>query len=127
MKSFTFLAVLLSIGAVAQSQPTAMPGKTSPDGTWSGTIVGIKLIFHFTTGPSGKTEGTMDSPQQGAIGLPIKSVEVSMDSINCLLTSPTTASYAAARVNDSTLAGRWSQGGRSTSLDLHRLSPTEAA
>jgi pimeloyl-ACP methyl ester carboxylesterase len=37
------------------------------------------------------------------------------------------SSYTAARVNDSTLAGRWSQGGRSTPLNLHRLSPTEAA
>ncbi len=129
MKAFTFLAVLLlSIGAVAQSHSSGVPGKTGSliDGTWSGTIVGIKLIFHFTTGPSGKTEGTMDSPQQGAIGLPIKSVVVTRDSINCLLTTPM-ASYAAARVNDSTLAGRWSQGGGNTSLDLHRLSPTEAA
>ena len=114
---FFFLVVLvLSTGADAQS----------PDGTWSGTIVGIKLIFHFATGPSGKTEGTMDSPQQGATGLPIKSVTITADSINCLLTVPM-ASYAAARVNDSTLIGKWSQGGRSTPLDLHRLSQTEAA
>ena len=129
MKSFTFLAGLIFFsGVVAQSQSSGVSRKTGSlmDGTWSGTIMGIKLIFHFVTGPSGKTEGTMDSPQQGATGLPIKSVVVTVDSINCLLTTPM-ASYAAARLNDSTLAGRWSQGGRSTSLDLHRLSPTEAA
>jgi len=114
---FAFVVVLIfSTGADAQSL----------DGTWSGTIVGIKLIFHFATGPSGKTEGTMDSPQQGATGLPIKSVAITTDSINCLLTAPA-ASYTAARVNDSTLMGKWSQGGRSTALDLHRLSQTEAA
>ncbi len=132
MKSFFFACLaglIFSSGVVAQSPSTSVSGQTGPsvNGAWSGTIVGIKLIFHFTTGPSGKTEGTMDSPQQGAIGLPLKSVLVTRDSINCLLTSPTTASYAAARVNDSTLAGSWSQGGRSTSLDLRRLSPTEAA
>src|ERR1700744_1653681 len=101
MKSFTFLAVLLlSIGAAAQSQSPGVSRKTGSlmDGTWSGAIMGIKLIFHFATGPSGKTEGTMDSPQQGATGLPIKSVVVTRDSIYCLLTSPTTASYTAARL-----------------------------
>jgi len=126
---FFFLSfLLLFTGAAVQSQSSVVNGKTGPlmDGAWSGNIMGIRLIFHFATGSSGKTEGTMDIPQQEAAGLPIKSVMVTKDSIICVLTNPM-ASYAAARVNDSTLAGRWSQGGRSTSLDVHRLSPADAA
>ena len=128
MKSSFFVLVGLLVLFTGADTQSAMPDRAgaSLNGTWSGTIVGIKLIFHFTTGPSGKTEGTMDSPQQGATGLPIRSVEVTADSIICVLTTPV-ASYAAARVNDSTLAGTWSQGGRGTPLDLRRLSPTEAA
>src|SRR6201991_399529 len=126
MKLFASLAALIFFSGVVAQSPSTVRKAASPDGTWSGTIVGIKLIFHFTTGPSGKTEGTMDSPQQGVTGLPIKSVKVTADSILCVLATPV-ASYSAARVNDSLLAGRWSQGGRSTPLDLRRLSQAEAA
>ncbi|HEY4287870.1 MAG TPA: hypothetical protein VGN00_12280 [Puia sp.] len=65
---FVFLtALVLSTGAVGAVAQNVVPGKTEAPlkGVWSGTIMGIKLIFHFATGPSGKTEGTMDSPQQG--------------------------------------------------------------
>jgi pimeloyl-ACP methyl ester carboxylesterase len=94
-------------------------------GAWTGDVAGIKLVFHFSTTESGKPEGTMDSPQQGAIGLPIQDISIGNDSVICQLRTPP-ARYSARRVNDSTLSGTWSQSGRSFPLTLHHLDDAAA-
>ncbi|HVS98547.1 MAG TPA: alpha/beta fold hydrolase [Puia sp.] len=94
-------------------------------GTWTGNIVGINLVFHFWTTASGKTEGTMDSPQQGATGLRLDQVNVQKDSVICLMRTPPIR-YAAARTNDSTLHGTWYQSGRSIPFTLRRLNDSSA-
>jgi fermentation-respiration switch protein FrsA (DUF1100 family) len=65
----------LALGSSAQAAPPAPP---SPVGTWSGTLdVGVfklRVVFHVATSASGLT-ATMDSPDQGAYGLPVDQVE----------------------------------------------------
>ena len=116
-----FRALLLPIlffTCAAQAQPPLA-------GSWTGSVAGVKLIFHFSTDPSGKVEGTFDSPQQGAMGLPIQDIAIQKDSVICLIRTPV-ARYAAARINDSTLSGAWYQSGASFPLMIRRMSNAEA-
>ena len=98
--------------------------QSSLTGTWTGNIMGIRLVFHFST-VSGKPEGTMDSPQQNAMGLPLQEITVRDDSVLCLMHTPAIR-YAASRTNDSTLSGTWFQSGRSFPLTIHRLDDSAA-
>ena len=109
------LPLLLYLPGLAQSPLT---------GTWTGNIMGIRLVFHFST-VSGKPEGTMDSPQQNAMGLPLQEITVRDDSVLCLMHTPAIR-YAASRTNDSTLSGTWFQSGRSFPLTIHRLDDSAA-
>lgn len=93
-------------------------------GAWAGTIMGIKLIFHFTATASGRLEGTLDSPQQGDFGHPFNSIVQGKDSIICTIKTPE-ARYVGIPTGDSTFWGNWYQGGRTFPLILHRLSAAE--
>ena len=115
--------LLLTISILLLTRNTeAQTTQTSPvSGTWTGLIMGIKLVFHFAENTSGELHGTMDSPQQGATGLPIQHIIVDKDSITCILNAPT-ARYAAIRTDDTTLTGTWYQNGGSYPLIIHRTS-----
>ncbi|TDW97535.1 alpha/beta hydrolase family protein [Dinghuibacter silviterrae] len=96
------------------------------NGTWSGKLAGsITVVFHFT--PAGDaTEGTLDVPQQGAIGLPIRQVVLNGDSLVCQLNAPL-ATFAAVRTSDSTFDGVWTQGKGHVPLYIRHLTGAEAA
>lgn len=99
--------------------------QTSPlTGTWSGPIMGIRLIFHFSKTPSGELRGTMDSPDQNATGLDIGQIILDKDSVTCILAVPP-ARYAAIRTDDTTLTGKWYQNGGSFPLTIHRTGGAE--
>jgi pimeloyl-ACP methyl ester carboxylesterase len=96
-------------------------------GTWLGKIGGsLTVIFHFTTAANGQTSGTIDVPQQGATGLPLKEVAVLHDSLICAMNAPQ-ATYAAMKLNDSAYLGSWIQGPARVVLEIHRLSGAAAA
>ena len=60
-------------------------------GTWSGTLEasgGLRIVFHIEQGEDGLT-ATMDSPDQGAIGVPVSDVTAVGDSVTLAVTSDT--------------------------------------
>jgi len=93
-------------------------------GDWQGTLaVGgaeLRLVFHFT--PDGKDgfAATLDSPDQGATGIPVASVSLANAALKIDLPQ-IMASYAGT-VNAGTTAitGTFSQGGMSFPLNLAR-------
>jgi len=110
--------------ASSRQTQTAAATKTAQapiTGTWSGPIMGIKLVFHFTQSPTGEVQGTMDSPQQNAMGLSIGQTIIKGDTVTCILSAPA-ASYTAIRTDDTTLTGTWHQNGGSFPLIIHRTS-----
>lgn len=121
MLRIRILTAAILLAAATHSQPPA-----PPIGTWSGTIMGIKLIFHFTMAANSQLEGTLDSPQQGDFDHHIDAVAISNDSLTCVIKSPS-ARYAGTLTGDSICNGTWYQGGRSFPLTLHRLSAAESA
>src|SRR5690606_39687715 len=75
MKILALLTVAagMALSAPAQAQDAA--------GDWSGTLVvneslSVPLVVHIRRDDAGALSGTMDSPSQGATGIPLAGVEV---------------------------------------------------
>lgn len=91
-------------------------------GDWRGSLsagaVPLRLVFHFKRGGDGVWVGTLDSPDQGAKGMPIGSVALSEGKL--ILTFPDIrARYEGAIAPDgSRVDGTWVQGGSTFPLKL---------
>ena len=106
-KRFFIVSFLLSYTAAAMAQ-----GLT---GTWNGTIemntIPLKIVFHF------KDKGsTMDSPSQGASGIPIDVTYHGKDSVS-LTCQPVNVSYNG-KLHDGVIKGAFKQNGHNLRLDL---------
>ncbi len=92
----------------------------SIDGAWRGSLsvgpTSIPLVFNFSTDPAGKTLCTLDSPQQGAKGIPTDVTLCSADSV--IVSCPAIgASYSGAIHTDS-IIGSFEQRGFKFPLNL---------
>lgn len=112
---FAPLAAAAALAAAAHAQEVK-----GLDGDWSGKLdVGggatLTVIFHIKTA-DGKTVVTLDSPDQGAAGIPVAGInrdgqKVSMD-VQAVM-----GTYDGTLAADSkSISGTWSQGGGSLPL-----------
>lgn len=90
---------------------------------WSGLLkvgaASLRIVFHIAASGSGYT-ATMDSPDQGARGIPVSSVQFDGKNLT-LLVSSIGGSYAGVLdASGATLKGSWKQSGMSFELDLSR-------
>ncbi|MBR5661910.1 MAG: alpha/beta fold hydrolase [Bacteroidales bacterium] len=85
------------------------------DGPWKGDLrIGmtkLAIVFHFQDGKC-----SMDSPDQGALGLPAEVEYMSADSV--CVTQKTAAIMFSGRLRDGAIVGRFSQGGLTVPLVL---------
>jgi pimeloyl-ACP methyl ester carboxylesterase len=107
--------------------PGSAPPRSPMAGTWEGKLAGrIHLILHLTADSSGALSGTMDSPDQGAMGLPIDWISVSGDSIKYTM-KQIGGSYAGAiNARHSEIDGIWRQGAAVLPLAFHPPEPAVA-
>jgi uncharacterized protein len=120
---FTLLPALLLAPA---PPPAAAADPPSPAGDWTGALqVGggaeLHLVFHVAARAEGGWSATMDSPDQGARGIPVDEVAVSGDSVRIVLAA-LRAGFRGVAAGDS-LRGVWEQGGFSLPLALGRGLP----
>ncbi len=112
--ALTLLALFMFIPLYAQDSGDGVAG------TWEGTLTvpgaSLTLVFHFTTSDDGSYGGTMDSPDQGANGIPLGAVTINESEL--IATVPTLAGEYRATLNEGQLEGTWSQGGQSFPLNL---------
>ena len=92
-------------------------------GRWEGKLEfagGITVVFHVERGEDGGLTGTMDSPDQGATGIPLSSVTFDDGALTMVASSvPGTPTFAATLSEDGdTLSGMFSQGGAQMPLEL---------
>ncbi len=92
-------------------------------GHWKGEIKisenTLPLIFHLER-ISGKLSGTIDSPAQGAEGIPISTIDV--DSVNVIFTVLSIgAKYHGEIINEDSISGKWKQGLKEFELNLSRV------
>lgn len=111
---FPFLLLcLLGYSAIAQKQF---------EGTWSGILkiqsMELGLVFNIKDN-NGQLEATMDSPNQGAKGIPVKSVHTAQDSV--YLEIPEIQMVYKGRLLDrDNIKGSFTQHGQSFQLDLSK-------
>ena len=63
------LTLFLSLTACLAS--TIASAANDPRGHWQGPLQGLKLVLHVDRDSAGALHGTLDSPDQGALGLKI--------------------------------------------------------
>jgi uncharacterized protein len=107
------LAALFTSAAPALAQPDLV-------GDWQGAVdVGVELRLVLRVTAEGDSLGaTLDSPDQGAFGIPTAGVRVDGDSVT--IPVPVIGAQYVAAVRGDTLDGVWSQGGYTFPLVLAR-------
>jgi hypothetical protein len=111
-------SVVLALAALAMP-PSRAVAERGIDGAWHGQIAqALRLVLHFETTDRGLT-GTLDSPDQGARGIPLGHIETRGDSLSLSVPS-IGATYLARRVSADSLEGEWLQNGLRLPLALGR-------
>ncbi len=119
MKKFIGILAVLFFGGAATAQ-------TGLQGTWEGRLsVGtnsLRLVIHIK-GEEGVYAATLDSPDQGAKGIPVSSVKRTGDSLY-LEVAAAAARLSGKITSDSTLAAQWQQGGAASPIELKKTTAT---
>jgi CubicO group peptidase (beta-lactamase class C family) len=110
----------VALAAVAIAAPATAQEAA---GEWVGTLevnetVNLPLVVHIERGPAGVLTGTLDSPSQGAMGLPLTDIAVAEGRL--VLKVPVVGGeYAGAwDATSQSWKGEWSQGGARLRLEL---------
>jgi hypothetical protein len=116
MKLLMFvLSLTLTAAAPAAAQTIA--------GDWQGTInvgVELRLVFHFTPDGKGGFAATLDSPDQGARGIPVASVSLADQTLKVDLPQIMASYEGRTNAGTTAITGSFSQGGMSFPLNLSR-------
>lgn len=108
---------MLSVGATLYSQVN----QSGVTGSWMGLldagVAKIRLGFNISLSEDGLLKATMDSPDQGALGIPMGEVTIWDDSIK--IDAPfINGFYKGKIISISEIEGIWSQGGQKFILNL---------
>ncbi len=106
--------------------PLSKPDKEIT-GTWLGSLdvgVSIRIIIHVTE-KQGALQATMDSPDQGAEGIPVSSISGSGDQLELQVAAVAGSFYGMISSDGQTIDGTWVQGGNSLPLKLSRTDPAK--
>lgn len=128
MRAFFLLAVVF---AAALGAPLRLRAQDGPNlaGSWVGTLdVGVKLrlVFNVQAADDGGWTATLDSPDQGARGIPVSAVIIDAPSVRFEV-SAIAGTYAGTMdAAANRMDGTWSQGGMSLPLALERGDKPEA-
>jgi len=110
----------------AGSRAVAAKDSDSPAvGTWEGTLDAgaqgqLKVVVHISQAADGSLTATLDSPDQGAKGIPISKIAFKDPDLNFESAAIGGSYQGAMNKERSEIAGTWSQGGGSLPLKLKR-------
>jgi uncharacterized protein len=129
MKKSKFYLILLvallacsSINAQDKVKNTILPG------SWAGKLsadgMELRVVFNLTLVQPDSLTVTLDSPDQGAKGIPAGPVVVQDQKV--IIKAPDiNGQYDGTLVNDSTITGTWSQNGGTLPLDIKKVKNAE--
>jgi hypothetical protein len=105
MKKALAVAVLtLAVACIAQAQDAV--------GDWQGTLEAgggeLRIVLHITKAADGSLKATMDSPDQGIVGMPVDSLVLDGSRLKFAVTV-VKGSYEGNLKNASFITGNWSQ------------------
>lgn len=100
-------------------------------GTWEGVLdlgqARLRLVLHVSRADDGSMSGTLDSPDQGATGIPATEVSVSDGELHFAVANLGMTYTATLSEDGDTLTGAFAQGGAQLPLSLERKSGDPAA
>ena len=121
------VAVLLGLAFGFAGYAGAAEPPTHADlvGRWQGTLavgdVQLRLVFEVSESEEGELVATLDSPDQGATGIPVDAVELEGDTVRFDLHAM--GAVYAGRLNEerTVVTGEWRQSGRVFPLEIERV------
>lgn len=125
--SIILTAALLLSFTVAR---TAEPAK-NVTGHWQGLLdagpVKLHVVFHVTQTPDGRLTASMDSPDQGARGIPVDSVTVTDKELIMEVKVVQGGYKGTLDASNDTAVGQWTQGPNSLPLKLTKSASADIA
>lgn len=130
-----FLLAVIAAGSGCVSEPTG-PDKNNSNtdievikGLWLGNLkvqggMEIRLLFNISTDPDGSVNATMDSPDQGAKGIPVDVVTYNDGSLHLGVKSIRGTFDGILKEDGKTIEGEWKQPEISLPLVLSRTDET---
>ena len=119
---WTIIITFLSIQTFAQ--------QADMTGIWTGKLelpnsLELAIVFNLSKDDSGKYTSTLDSPDQGAMGIPTESTLINGDSI--LIKIPVVQGSYSGKIfyDEMKIVGKWSQGGMSLDLSVIKVDKLE--
>ena len=100
--------------------------QTDPVGDWLGTLEGpggiqLRLVVHIEQNDDGTLTSTLDSPDQGAKGIPSKATTVEGNTIEIEIPAVAGGIEGTLSADGQKIDATWTQGGASTPLVLERV------
>lgn len=119
------------VAVVTLIAPAVVPAPSSDSapqrlaGTWLGTlkvsVTEVRLVFNVKAGADGSLEATVDSPDQGATGLPVSRISLEQDRVMLALDKLQARFEGTVKEDNSVLDGKWIQSGVSLPLVMKRV------
>ncbi|MBK7227520.1 MAG: alpha/beta fold hydrolase [Ignavibacteriales bacterium] len=123
MKSRLLFALVFIISTLSIAQQDL-------SGIWAGKLdllnsVKLTVAFNLTKDDAGNYKATLDSPDQGTMGIPTESTMINGDSI--LIKIPVVQGFYSGKIfyDEMKINGKWSQGGMSLNLTLKKVEKLE--
>ncbi len=121
--------------ATQQSPSTPSPNTAAQaqglEGIWQGTLdtggAKLRLVVHVVKQPDGSFAATLDSPDQGAAGIPLDSVTLTGAAVRFELKAAGGVFEGTINKEATAIDGRWSQGPGSFPLVLNRVEKAPSA
>lgn len=119
------LALTAPIALIIPTVPAQAPALPDPAGIWEGKLAvggaGLRVVLHVSRGPDGALAATLDSPDQGATGIPITKIEFAGDVLR-FESAGIGARYEGRMAADgASVSGEFAQGGGKFPLAFARV------
>lgn len=118
------LALFTSLFATLGLAAAAAPAASVVLGDWQGTLDtgngSLHVVLHLVQDADGKLTGTMDSPDQGAMGIPISSVTCTPPDVHLSFEKFGSTYEGKLDKDNRQIVGTWKQGSASLPLTFGR-------
>jgi fermentation-respiration switch protein FrsA (DUF1100 family) len=124
MRRIYWIILIMMLGIQTYAQ------KKDISGIWTGKLalpnsLELTIVFNLSKDDSGNYTTTLDSPDQGAMGIPTESTIITEDSI--LIKIPVIKGFYTGKIfyDEMKIEGKWSQGGLNLDLNVIKVEKLE--
>jgi hypothetical protein len=114
----------LLIGGMVVMSPLAVFPQQGLEGIWQGVLkvqgLELRIVFNISKTPEGKFTATLDSPDQGATGIPVSEVAFENGNVKIEVKSIFGVFNGKLESDQTTITGEWKQGAAALPLVLKR-------